>query len=487
MRSGFRARLTTTVIGLVVITAAVVAATAYVLVRGSLRDQLREDALAVSEFAIVELATVEQLPADATRQVFEESGLAERLQRRGVTDVYVDFGDGDPYASRPEVLTAPGLLDPAVGDSVAAGQYGYQFLDVGGEARLVVAARRPVGAPDFYLFYDASVVEQALGDLWRFLLVGVAVVVALAVVVAAAVSRGVLRPVRTAGDAAERLAAGDLAARVPVASDDELGRMSAAFNTMAAALEGKIAELEAAEERERRFVADVSHELRTPLTGLWNEAQLLGSGLDRLEGPARRAAELLVADVDRLRRLVEELLEISRLDSGEGPGEPAPTDIQRFLSAVIAARLPAAELNVEPVTVDVDRRSLERVVGNLLDNAVAHAPGAAVGLTARVADGVLTLTVVDDGPGVPDEALEHLFDRFFKADRSRQGGSGLGLAIARRHAHLMGGELVAHRRNGGGLAFQLTVPVVTQLLHHGDGDETVESDDGAVDQERSAP
>ena len=339
---GFRTRLTITVIGLVVATAVVVATTGYILVRNSLRDQLVADALDSTELAVVELASPEVLAVDADRAAFEESGLAERFLRRDASGLFVDFGDDDPFASRPEFLATPRVVSADTRNLLAQGRYGYEFLRIGDEPFLVVTARRPAGPPDFYLYHDAAIVEQALSTLWRFLLLGAGVVMVIAAVTAGAVSRGVLRPVRTAGAAAQRLAAGDFATRVPVGSDDEFGRMAEAFNMMAASLESQIVALEEAELRERRFVADVSHELRTPLTGLYNEAQLLQPHLEELPDSARRAAELLVADVGRLRHLVDELLEISRLESGVTESSLAPTDIGRFLSALVAARLPGA-------------------------------------------------------------------------------------------------------------------------------------------------
>ncbi len=484
MRRGFRARLTTTVIALVVAAVAIVSVTSYVLVRQSLRDQLVADSIDLAEFAVLELASTAQLPVDADRVSFEDSGLTERFLRRGVTGVFVDFGDADPYASSPEYLSTPALISPEVVALVDRGNFGYQFLQVSGDSLLVVAAERPSGPPVMYLFFDAGVVEQALGNLWRFLAVGAGVVIAISVITAGAVARGVLRPVRTAGAAAQQLAAGDLATRVSVESDDEFGRMSEAFNTMAATVEAQIVALEEAEARERRFVADVSHELRTPLTGLSNEAQLLEAGLHTIEGPTRRAAELLIGDVGRLCRLVDELLEISRLESGDASLDLTETDLARFLQAMITARLPGAHLVVSAAgPVLCDRRGLERIVGNLLDNAAAHAPGATVEVAASVTDGMLRLTVSDDGPGIDDESLDRLFDRFFKSDPARQGGSGLGLAIARQHARRLGGDItVARRPVGSGLRFELAVPV-TVLLPDGDDDETGRSHDEGVTDE----
>jgi signal transduction histidine kinase len=304
------------------------------------------------------------------------------------------------------------------------------------------------------------VVGQTAGDLGRYLGIAAAVVVVIAAATAQIVARGVLRPVDDAARAAELLAAGDLDTRVPWESDDELGRMVASFNHMAASLQEQVGELERAEERERRFVADVSHELRTPLTGLWNEAQLLEGSIDDLDGTGRRAAELLIQDVARLRRLVEELLEISRLDAPHQDAALVQTDVRQLIEALVQDRLPEATVHSSlSGPVSCDRAGIERVVANLLDNAAVHASGAAVVVSLAIDDEVLSIEVADEGPGVRPDQLDHLFDRFYKADDSRQGGSGLGLAIARRHARRMGGELYATSVSPHGLRFHLRAPV----------------------------
>jgi two-component system sensor histidine kinase MtrB len=268
------------------------------------------------------------------------------------------------------------------------------------------------------------------------------------------------------------MAAGDLSIRLPADTDDELGSLAVAFNQMAASLEGQIAALRDGRDRERRFVADVSHELRTPLTALVNEAAHLRGRLDSLPETDRRVGELLVADVARLRVLVEDLLEISRLDSAPTHPEPSRVDLARFLEAVIEARYPAAELQLLGTvsTIAIDRRSLERIVGNLLDNARRHAPDAPVSITAGVESGALTIEVADLGPGVAGDALALLFDRFYKTDQARRGGSGLGLAIARQHARRLGGDLTVAPIDPNGLAFTMTIPVA-ESLRSSDGDE----------------
>jgi two-component system sensor histidine kinase MtrB len=229
-------------------------------------------------------------------------------------------------------------------------------------------------------------------------------------------------------------------------------------------------------------VADVAHELRTPLTALVAEASLIERDLDALSPDARRAAELLVADVRRLRLLVDDLMEVSRFDAGAERPALQPVDLGRLVTGAVAARLPRAAVTLPSTTlvVESDPRRLDRIVGNLLDNARDHAPGSPVEVALTTADEGVLIVVADRGPGVPADALGRLFERFYKADPSRAGGSsGLGLAIAAEHAALLGGTLRARNRPGGGMVFALTLPV-TRPLPAGDGTDTPAADAGAA-------
>lgn len=477
MFGSFRVRLIATVITLVAVTAGLVAVTSFVLVRNSLRSQLVDDSVARAEFNITALATSDQLATDAGSEEFAASGLVDRFLLRGTDGVYVEFPDGDPFASSLGLLAADELLSDQVREIVARNEYGYEFLTVDGNPTLAVGGRRQPAGPDFYFFYSAENTDSALSQLANVLaLAGIGVLV-LGALGAGLIARRVLRPVAEAGHAAGRMAEGDLSVRVPAETSDELGQLGVAFNQMAAALEQQIGALLEAHDRERRFVADVSHELRTPITALVNEAAMLERRLDDLPATERRVGEMLVTDVGRLRTLIEDLLEISRLDAGSVTPDSTDVDLPRFLDAVIADRHPAAALDVADsmVSVHTNRRSLERIVGNLLDNARHHAPGATVAVAALITADELRITVADDGPGVAAGELTNLFDRFYKTDASRQGGSGLGLAIARQHARHLGGDLTARPGSETGLIFELSVPV-TQPLHGGDRAETLDAD-----------
>jgi signal transduction histidine kinase len=471
---GFRARLAATVVGLVLLTALLLGAGSYLFVSRSLRSRFIDDALAQAEFDIAELATEERLPTGADLAAFESSGLDEAIQRRGGTQLFVDFGEGAaPYASGFAVVGTLGAVDPVLRDIVAAGRLGWQWLDLAGEPYLVVAGRRPPGGPDFYIYFPAGEVAGAVARLGQALLIGSGLLVLLAAVAAGFIARRVLRPVAAASRAAATIAGGDLSARLPVESGDEFGVWAEQFNRMAASLESSVADLREGRERERRFVADVSHELRTPLTALVAEASLLEQHLDAMPEEAARLGEMLAADTGRLRSLVEDLLEISRLDAGSDAGSPAEFDAAALAGAVAADCCPGAVLDVPgPLPVRSDRRRLERILGNLLDNAARHAQGVDVTVSLRRDEADLVAVVADRGPGVPEADLGRLFQRFYKADASRAGvGSGLGLAIARSHARALGGDLVVRSRSGGGLEFEARLPV-TEPLPDGEGAET---------------
>ncbi len=487
MFRSFRARLIVTVIALVAVTAGFVGGLSYVLVRNSLRSQLIEDAVARAEFNITVLASTEQLPAGAGREEFEASGLSDRFLLRGTGGVFVEFPDGDTFASSLGLLDAGDVISPDLRAIIEDGAFGYQFKTLGESPALIVAGRRPPGGPDFYFFFDAADVDNTLQQLARVLAIAGAAILLVGALGAGLIARRVLRPVAVASHAAGVMAEGDLSVRLPSETADELGRLADSFNRMAASLELQIKALQDAHDREQRFVADVSHELRTPLTALVNEAAMLESRLDDLTSTDRRIGEMLVADVARLRTLVEDLLEVSRLDSAPTTPDETDVDLARFLEAVIADRHPGAELEVTGSgdTIRTDRRSLERIIGNLLDNAANHAPGSTTVVSAVVDGGLLEVRVADEGPGVPTEELPRLFDRFYKTDASRQGGSGLGLAIARQHARRLGGDLTAHPSAMGGLEFILRIPV-TEPLRSGDHPENLSAHPEGGDR-RSTP
>ncbi len=343
---------------------------------------------------------------------------------------------------------------------VRQGELGYEREEVAGTPYLVVGG--PAGRDtELYFFFPEQGLRHELAVLRNILAGGGGILVLLAGFVGALLARRTLRPVGRASDAARSLAEGLLETRLPVEGRDEFGSWAQSFNEMAAALEAKIQALSAAQARERRFTADVAHELRTPLTALVGEASLLAEHLDSMPPESRRPAELLVADVGRLRRLVEDLMEISRLDAGQESVQAERVDLGSLTAAAVRARgwEERVRLEAEEVELTSDPRRLERIVANLVGNAVEHGGREVAVRVGR--DGVgAFVEVADRGPGIPPEHLPHLFERFYKADAARSGGgTGLGLAIAQENARLLDGQIEVWSELGEGTRFTLRLPV----------------------------
>jgi len=358
------------------------------------------------------------------------------------------WSGGQIYASKfLSLRQVPGGLRAVV----AKGQLGYQRTTIAGTHYLVVGG--PAKGGELYFFFPEDGLRHELAVLRNILLAGGALLVLLAALAGAFFARQALRPVARASEAAHSLAEGLLETRLPVEGRDEFGAWAQAFNEMAGALEAKIAALSAAQARERRFTADVAHELRTPLTGLVGEASLLAEHVERMPAESRRPAELLIEDVGRLRKLVEELMEISRLDAGAESVHMESVDLAALTGAILRSRgwEERVRLNGGEAVVTSDPRRLERILSNLVGNALEHGGD---GVEVRVSSDFVEVT--DHGPGIAPEHLPHVFERFYKADPSRAGrGSGLGLAIAQENARLLGGRIEVESEPGRGSSFTL--------------------------------
>ncbi len=443
-----------------VLVAAVLTAGLAVGTYGVVRTSLLDDSLTRAQReARFGLSLAADLPSRSELQPFVDA-----FQRRGVRAILVLRGRrvvSDPTVSPP--------IPDELRAIVVAGHLGYARVSVSGTPYLIVGGRPPGTRMQLYLLVSERELAHDLSVLRTVLAVGWVVAVLVAAAVGWLVARRTLAPVGRASRAARALAEGLLETRLPVEGRDEFGAWAASFNEMADALASKIAALQAASERERRFTGDVAHELRTPLTALVSEAAILQEQLDELPEDARRAASMLVADVARLRRLVDDLIEVARLDAEAEPVLAERVDLAALVGAVARARGDARAVAVRaaPVQIVSDARRLERIVGNLIDNGLRHG-GGRVEVRVDRSDGEAVIEVADHGPGIPAEEARHVFERFFKVDRSRAGqGSGLGLAIAQENARALGGRIEMDNRPGRGVTFAVRVPV-SEPLHGGD-------------------
>ncbi|WP_309112665.1 HAMP domain-containing sensor histidine kinase [Saccharothrix sp.] len=360
------------------------------------------------------------------------------------------------------VLTSGRQVDPAV--------LPHRLLDLGRNGvpaaqRLVVdgipvlAVTLPIGSA------RATYVELApmlqLDRTFRFLsavLVGGVVLSGLlGVALGSWASRRALRPLTALTTAASRIAGGDLRARLPDQTDPDLTPLATTFNATADALERRVL-------RDARFAGDVSHELRSPLTTMVNATAVLTRRRAEIPGTAGQAVDLLASEVDRFARMVVDLLEISRADQRVDDTALETIDLVSLVHNVLAAR-PGHPVPVEAdhpaPRVLGDRRRLDRVVTNLLDNAERHA-GGVVRVAVRRRDGHARLEVDDTGPGVPADMRDRIFERFDRGtragSRSRDTGSGLGLALVAQHVTLHGGTVAVEERPGGGARFVVEIP-----------------------------
>jgi two-component system sensor histidine kinase MtrB len=336
-------------------------------------------------------------------------------------------------------------------------------------AMIVVIGTRPARATRLAGNLFNYVPKPSLSDSGLIWLLVAAIVGLLAISVGAGLlaAKRVLQPVRTLASAAERVAAGDLDVRLEPSGDDELAQLVTTFNGMTANLGASVQELRRLEARSRRFASDVSHELRTPLAAMTAVTDVLSAETAGMSPNAARAARLVVTETEHLRLLVNDLIEMSRFDAGTAALDVDVLDIATVINACLALRGWTGTVHTEVpegMAAVLDRRRFDIALANVVGNAVRYgAPPVHVTAASRN-DGArnwLDVTVTDCGPGLPPDALPHVFERFYKADaaRTRSDGSGLGLAIALENVRLHGGTLEAANRPQRGAEFTLRLPM----------------------------
>lgn len=362
----------------------------------------------------------------------------------------VSKDDGQLYSQavtlQNETAIDPGLVVGSVFEVPTAGQY------------------------ELYLVYNVRDVQQTLDFVQQTLLIGSLLLVATIGLVTYLVTRLAIGPVRLAAETAEKLAEGELDRRIPEKGEDVIATLARSFNRMADSLQRQITQLAALSRVQQRFVSDVSHELRTPLTTIRLAGDVLYEQRDQFNPTTARTAELLHAQVNRFEVMLADLLEMSRYDAGAVELETEPTNLVRLVEESLEAIRPLADKKgcelrlVAPggyFEAEVEARRIRRILQNLLGNAVDHGEGHPIVVYVDSDSQAVAIAVRDFGIGMDSAQLERVFDRFWRADPSRQrttGGTGLGLAIATEDAQLHGGHIDVWSVPGEGSCFRITLP-----------------------------
>ncbi|HEU4850287.1 MAG TPA: MtrAB system histidine kinase MtrB [Terrimesophilobacter sp.] len=380
-----------------------------------------------------------------------------------------------PAASRgfPDEVVSPALQD-AVENNRGADRVWWQSVALDdGRPAIAVGSLLTVpnaGFYELYLVYDLGDAQQTLAFVQQTLALGSLALVLLIGAVTYIVIRLVVGPVRVAAEVSQKLAAGQLEQRIPEKGEDVIATLARSFNGMADSLQKQITKLGELSRLQQRFVADVSHELRTPLTTIRLAGDVLYDQRDTFPAATARTAELLHTQVQRFEVLLADLLEVSRYDAGAVELEVEPTNLVRLVEdAVDSMRLVASERGSDLRVVaaggyfeaELDARRIRRILRNLLGNAIEHGEGKPIVVMVDSNEHAVAFTVRDHGVGIATDDLSRVFDRFWRADPSRQrtiGGTGLGLAISLEDAALHKGYLDVWSAPGNGTCFRLTLP-----------------------------
>ncbi|MEB8326255.1 MtrAB system histidine kinase MtrB [Dietzia kunjamensis] len=429
-----------------------------------------------AQIAATDEGTSEQSRIDQARSAISDRGLASDGDS-------VHAGTFDPIlvvpdqTGRGQVVSPSGAqVPPELQSLVQRGRIASQYVtvDFRGEQAKALMLGTPTDSSipglELYLVYPLTAEEQTLGIMRGIVATAGLAIIVLSAAIAWIVARQVVLPVRQAASIAQRFANGHLKERMVIRGEDDVARLAMAFNDMAQSLSDQITQLEEFGDLQKRFTSDVSHELRTPLTTVRMAADIISDSAGDLDAPAKRAVELLESELDRFESLLTDLLEVSRHDAGMAELATAEMDVRTSVAdsvGTVAHIAEAAGVEVEvdmpdePVMAEVDSRRVERILRNLVANALDHSESKPVKVTLRCSDAALAVSVRDHGVGLKPGEETRVFNRFWRADPSRvrrSGGTGLGLAIALEDAKLHGGRLDCWGSPGEGSCFRLTIP-----------------------------
>ncbi len=491
-RTSLALRTIAITVALSTLAAVIVGATIAVSVGANLFDARRDQLLTLSQNATVQVQLVfdraaEDQTAELDRVLQDAASVIQSTAATtsGGTQFAIQVAPGQPVSGSQITSKSPNLdVDAVVSQDLAAAvgsdaesrvwsqSSGVQRDDGSVAPTLVTGSPLEVQGREYVMFliYDISDTAQTLAQIQGTLLgAGVALILLIGGVTWL-VLRLVVGPIQVAAETSQKLADGDLDVRLPVRGDDVIATLARSFNGMAESLRGQIVQLAALSTVQQRFVSDVSHELRTPLTTIRLAGDVLYDRRDEFPPDSVRTLELLHTQIERFETLLADLLEMSRYDAGAIEMEVEPVNLVRLIEDEIDAvqTLAATKGSVLELVADggwfeaeVDPRRIRRVVQNLLGNAIDHGEGRPISVWIDSDADAVAIAVRDHGIGIAPVDLERVFDRFWRADPSRQrttGGTGLGLAISLEDAALHGGWLQAWSAPGEGSCFRLTLP-----------------------------
>jgi two-component system sensor histidine kinase MtrB len=484
---GFRVVVATMLLGILVLTAVgtyLYGSIAQGLVDGrqsiAAVDSQRDAKDAQNDFQYTDkvdsTADVSQVATDQIRSLQRDSGSEDRyvvLSRLETNDNPNIIGPIESGAVGARFI--PPELSRAVAENPDRQQMQITTIEAGDRPVSALVVGQQVALPlvgdyGLYFIYPMQRERDIINLVGRTFLLGGVALILLVGAIAFVVTRLVADPVRRAAIVAERFADGNLNERMRAKGEDDLARLGNSFNAMAASLQQQIAQLENLSRVQQRFVSDVSHELRTPLTTIRMAGDLIHDSRGTFDPAVARSAELLMGELDRFESLLTDLLEISRFDAGAAVLEIEATDLRGCVERAVDAHHTLAgrkgiELVVHepsfPVVAEMDSRRIDRVLRNLIANAIEHGDGRPVEVTLGANDSAVAVTVRDHGVGLRPGEAALVFTRFWRADPARArttGGTGLGLAISLEDARLHAGRLEAWGAPGEGSCFRLTLP-----------------------------
>lgn len=457
-------------------------------------DARLKQVLAESEVAVLDAQNIfaaSSVSDEVALQTLMNS-VVPRLEATGVADSRRVALLRSPGQTGAQILQSPissgldtALISPAFRSEVRAssGRVLYQSIQLSQTENGIVTSNPGivVGSPldiplagdhELYLVFDLSSEQQTLSFVQQTLFIGGLAIILIIGGVAYLVTGWIVRPVKVAAEVSEEIADGALDVRLLEKGEDVVAVLARSFNKMADSLEQKITKLATVSKMQQRFVSDVSHELRTPLTTIKLAGDMIFEARDDLDPQLRRSAEIMQGQIERFEVLLQDLLEISKYDAGAVLPELEIHDLSQVVTSAVSSIEPLAlkrgseiklELPEGEVVAEFDSRRIDRLVGNLLANAIEHGEGKPITVAVGVTSDAVAVRVTDQGVGMSESELERVFDRFWRADPARKrtsGGTGLGLAISLEDTLLHGGSLDVWARPNQGASFRLTLPKV---------------------------